>query len=222
MTKEGLIRITTQHGGVETRGSISSQSGKKISERIKRGRFGLWCCCGVIATIILLALAIGLGVGLSLRHRNHGSDDTGPISTGTSPSYPSSTSFPNGTHHNGTDYWRPAAGTTWQIVLHNPPNNTALDVQVYDIDLFDNDETKIQQLQQSNHKVICYFSAGSYENWRSDANLFNKSDYGKPLDGWAGENWLNTNSQNVRSIMLKRLDYAALKGKRTCFNHEFP
>ncbi|KAK3172532.1 hypothetical protein OEA41_005854 [Lepraria neglecta] len=59
-------------------------------------------------------------------------------------------------------------------------------------------------------KVICYFSAGSYENWRPDTSK--STDLGKPLDGWPGEWWLQTNSANVRKIMLARLDQAVLKG----------
>jgi hypothetical protein len=61
-------------------------------------------------------------------------------------------------------------------------------------------------------KVICYFSAGSYENWRDDASCFTPQDKGAGLDGWAGEQWLDTDSHNVRSIMLGRLDLAVSKG----------
>lgn len=84
--------------------------------------------------------------------------------------------------------------------------------KAYDVDLFDTSQEMIDQLKRSGKLVICYFSAGSYENWRSDAKLFKKSDYGKPLDGWAGENWLNINSVNVKKIMQKRMDLAQTKG----------
>jgi hypothetical protein len=60
--------------------------------------------------------------------------------------------------------------------------------------------------------VICYFSGGSYEEWRSDENRFNASDLGNELDGWPGERWLDIRSSNVRDIMLQRLDLAVDKG----------
>lgn len=60
--------------------------------------------------------------------------------------------------------------------------------------------------------MLCYFSAGSYENWRPDAAQFTQSDLGLDLDGWAGEKWLNTNSENVRRIMKDRIDLAKEKG----------
>lgn len=79
--------------------------------------------------------------------------------------------------------------------------------------MFDNDVTTVADLHDQGRKVICYFSAGSYEDWRPDAASFNnKTDLGKPLDGWAGEWWVNPNSTNVRNIMLSRLDLAATKG----------
>jgi len=90
--------------------------------------------------------------------------------------------------------------------------NTKVDAQLYDIDLFDTDVKTIHELQSSGKTVICYFSAGSYENWRNDKALFNENDLGKPLDGWDGERWLDTHSENVRSIMKKRLDLAQQKG----------
>lgn len=90
--------------------------------------------------------------------------------------------------------------------------NTSYDVDIYDIDLFNSSEALIKQLQNSGKKVICYFSGGSYEEWRSDTDLFKESDLGKPLDGWAGERWLDIRSDNIKSIMKNRLDLAKQKG----------
>lgn len=109
------------------------------------------------------------------------------------------------------DWYRPAPLVTWQWQLTGTVNTT-YDVEIYDIDLFDSSETLIQQLQAAGKKVICYFSAGSYEEWRSDADQFAANDLGKPLDDWAGERWLDIRSANVRSIMGKRLDLAVQKG----------
>ncbi|EHL02453.1 hypothetical protein M7I_1533 [Glarea lozoyensis 74030] len=70
----------------------------------------------------------------------------------------------------------------------------------------------ISTLHANNKKVICYFSAGSFESWRPDASSFQASDKGAALEGWDNEWWLNTNSANVRTIMKARLDLAKSKG----------
>ncbi|KAK4941391.1 hypothetical protein LTR10_018660 [Elasticomyces elasticus] len=67
-------------------------------------------------------------------------------------------------------------------------------------------------MQKKSSKVICYFSAGSYEPNRPDSSKFHKSDLGSELDGWPGEYWLNISSQNVRNIMLDRIKLAEQKG----------
>lgn len=100
---------------------------------------------------------------------------------------------------------------TWQWQLTGTVN-TSYAVNVYDIDLFDTPVTTIAALQSSGKKVICYFSAGSSENWRTDFSSFQAADMGNALDGWAGERWLDTGSSNVRAIMQKRLDLAKSKG----------
>ncbi len=90
--------------------------------------------------------------------------------------------------------------------------NSNYNIDIYDIDLFDSSKSLINQLQNSGKKVICYFSGGSYENWRADANQFSESDLGKALDGWQGERWLDIRSSNVKKIMQARLDFAKQKG----------
>lgn len=108
-------------------------------------------------------------------------------------------------------YWKPGLGDTWQWQLRGTVN-TSYAVTVYDIDLFDTPVSTIQALQAAGKKVVCYFSAGSSENWRTDFQRFQAGDMGNALDGWPGERWLDTRSANVRQIMLARLDLAASKG----------
>jgi hypothetical protein len=108
--------------------------------------------------------------------------------------------------------WQATAGSSWQIVLEYPLNSTSYDASVYDIDMFDNPASSIDNLHNLGRKVICYFSAGSYEDWRPDAKNFTTNDYGNALDGWPGEYWLNTKSENVRNIMTARLQLAKRKG----------
>jgi hypothetical protein len=109
-------------------------------------------------------------------------------------------------------YWKPAAGATWQIQLAGGVSDPTYAADVFDIDLFDNDVATINTLHSNGKKVICYFSAGSFEDWRPDAGSFQAADKGAALDGWAGEWWLNTNSANVRNIMTTRIELAKTKG----------
>ena len=108
-------------------------------------------------------------------------------------------------------WWQPAIGDTWQWQLSGRIN-TGYDVAIYDIDLFDAPDATLRKLRTDERKVICYFSAGSSENWRDDFKEFDKTDLGRPLDGWAGERWLDTRSTNVRRIMAARLDLAKARG----------
>ncbi|GAD97216.1 endo alpha-1,4 polygalactosaminidase, putative [Paecilomyces variotii No. 5] len=160
----------------------------------------------LIAVLILMAIvaiAVGLGVGLGIGLKNRGS-------SGGEQSVPPST--PPTSEGNTTAKWQPPVRTTWQIELLYPLNDTSIDVDVYDIDLFDNNATTISTLHGKGHHVICYFSAGTYENWRPDKSRFKDSDLGKALGDWHGERWLNVNSTNVRDIMVSRLDLARQKG----------
>jgi hypothetical protein len=107
-------------------------------------------------------------------------------------------------------WWKPAITDTWQWQLSGKIN-TAYNVKIYDVDLFDAPEAVIDNLRAKGRRVICYFSAGSSENWRPDFKQFTAGDMGKPLSGWAGERWLDVRSANVRRIMLQRLDRAVAR-----------
>ena len=107
--------------------------------------------------------------------------------------------------------WQPKINDTWQIQL-NGKLNTGYQVDVYDIDLFDTSVETIRALKTQAKHVVCYFSAGSSENWRADFKQFADKDLGNKLSGWAGERWLDTRSSLVREIMLARLDIANKKG----------
>ncbi|KAL4982234.1 glycoside hydrolase superfamily [Aspergillus falconensis] len=108
--------------------------------------------------------------------------------------------------------WQAPVGATWQIVLSHPLSNLTRNVSIFDIDLFDNPKSTIDQLHAIDRKVICYFSAGTYEDWREDAHLFAAEDLGAPLADWPGERYVNVSSPRVREIMASRLDLAASKG----------
>lgn len=158
--------------------------------------------------LVVLGLALGLGLGLTL---GGGSDDDSsdtPPTSALTPLPSPNTTFP----------WTPKVNDTWQIILSHPPvisdsdTSTTPDVSIFDIDLFDTPADTIKRLHDLGKKVICYFSAGSYEDWRPDAKEFQPGDLGKGLDGWPGEKWLNLTSEHVRRIMKERVDMAKEKG----------
>ncbi len=106
--------------------------------------------------------------------------------------------------------WQPHPGTSWQWQLSGTID-TSFDVAMYDIDLFDTPQATIDVLHAAGRRVICYFSAGSDENWRPDAASFPAAAVGTALDGWPGERWLDTRATAVRDIMSARLDLAVTK-----------
>jgi len=109
------------------------------------------------------------------------------------------------------DWYQPAVDINGQVQLQGTPN-TSYDVELYVLDLFDTDSAVIDALHADGRKMICYFSAGTFENWRDDANRFTAADKGRRLGNWPGERWLDIRSQNVRDIMADRLDLAAQRG----------
>lgn len=103
------------------------------------------------------------------------------------------------------------SGLSWQWQLTGPVD-TSLDVEVYDIDLFDMTDEVRDTLLADERLLLCYFSAGSFEPWRPDADDFPASAVGEPLDGWPDERWVDPMSEVVRDIMRARLDLAAERG----------
>lgn len=108
--------------------------------------------------------------------------------------------------------WQPSPGTTWQWQLRGEID-TSYDVEMYDIDLFDAPQSVIDELQAQGRIVICYFSAGSWENWRDDADQFPEDVLGKTLQGWSDEKWLDIRQIDLlEPVMTSRLDYAVQRG----------
>jgi len=92
------------------------------------------------------------------------------------------------------------------------PVDQSYDVQMYDIDIFDNDASVVASLHAQGRKVIGYFSAGSWEDWRPDAAQFPDSvKCGN--NGWPGEKWLDIRNLDILGpIMEARMDLAVQKG----------
>lgn len=178
----------------KSEGAVSQSRWSRIPAKLK------WSIIAITAAVVILALGLGLGLGLTLGGED---DDKLPPPVPTTPA--------------NLKIWQPKVGQSWQIVLLQPiilsPDATTItpDVDIYDIDLFTNNQSTIDALHRMGKKVICYFSAGSYEPYRPDSNQFTEKDQGKGLEGWPGERWLRLDSANVRKIMSKRIDLAAQK-----------
>jgi hypothetical protein len=109
------------------------------------------------------------------------------------------------------DIWQPEPGTTWQLQLQGEPN-ISYDVTMYEFDLYDTPQEIIDQLHEDGRIVICYFSAGSWEDWREDADEFAEDVLGDDLIGWPGERWLDIRQIDLlEPIMTARLDLAVQK-----------
>lgn len=111
------------------------------------------------------------------------------------------------------DWWHPKPGLSWQWHLSEPPVDTTLEADVYDIDLFDNDASVVADLHSRGRKVICYISVGSVEDWRPDKDQFPAEVVGNDYDGWPGEKWLDIRQIDVLAPILRaRLDLCKQKG----------
>jgi hypothetical protein len=108
--------------------------------------------------------------------------------------------------------WKPKPGVSWQWQLQGTID-TSVKAHVYDIDGFDNSKKLVEKLHDKGRRVVCYISAGSWENWRRDADDFPGKVLGNKLDGWAGERWLDIRERDIlRPIMRERIEMCAAKG----------
>ena len=102
-------------------------------------------------------------------------------------------------------------GTTWQWQL-TETIDTAIDVEMYDVDLFNTTADTIAALKSKGRTVICYFSAGTWEEWRPDADQFDEEAIGQTMEEWDDEKWLDVGHQSTRDRVEARLDIAVSKG----------
>jgi hypothetical protein len=120
-----------------------------------------------------------------------------------------------------SDVWQPEVGAKWQIMIFNnisialedkstPPEPA--DADIWDVDLFNTPREVFQTLHAQGKKVICYFSAGTAEDWRPDYQKFTPEAIGEPMNCWPGEKWIDYRTDNVWSIMQKRIQLASNKG----------
>eukprot|EP00833_Pecoramyces_ruminatium_P011232 jgi/Orpsp1_1/1185264/evm.model.c7180000092983.1 len=114
-----------------------------------------------------------------------------------------------------SNIWIPEVGTSWNWIL-NPDNGIESDnkVDVLDIDLFDNDASTIAALKEDGHHIICYFSVGTYEDWRPDAEEYLKVEdlVKEPMENWEDEYYVDITNPLLKPIISARFDLAKEKG----------
>lgn len=113
----------------------------------------------------------------------------------------------------GADWWQPKADQNlrWYWQLQGEVIATH-EVEVYDIDI-DAPQAVIDTLKSRGVKLICYFSVGTVELFRDDANQFPQRAIGQAYPGYEDERWLDlSNYQLFADIMRARLDRCAAKG----------
>jgi hypothetical protein len=113
--------------------------------------------------------------------------------------------------------WRPALNTSWQWQLSSLPVKPFPAVQMYDIDGFaakDGAIVKSLKADKPGRAVVCYISAGTFEDWRPDAGQFPAEVLGSPLEDWEGERWLDIRKYTGKlgQIMRTRLDMCKAAG----------
>lgn len=110
-----------------------------------------------------------------------------------------------------TAVWSPPPGTTWQWQLTGEVD-TSVEAEMYDVDLFEVPATTVEQLHHQGRVVVCYLSAGAWEEFRPDADDFPASVLGN-ANGWEGERWLDIRRlDELGPIMEARLDLCREKG----------
>lgn len=129
-------------------------------------------------------------------------------------------------HAAAQEIWKPKASDrlSWQWQISSvPATNELLAVDMYDVDLFNAPKATLDEMRKRGIKSVCYFSAGTYEGWRSDWKthfpFITGNDYTgneKPFLGnmseW-DERWLDVREiELLKPIMTARLKLAKEKG----------
>jgi len=106
--------------------------------------------------------------------------------------------------------WAP--GTTWNYVLGHDIDISKEKAEVVDIDIRKSPQ-KIQQFHKAGKKVICYFSAGTIEDFRDDFKQYKKVKglVQNEYDDWPGEYWLDFRVEGIKPLIKNRMKTAISK-----------
>ena len=108
--------------------------------------------------------------------------------------------------------WVPAPTDTVQVQLAGTVD-TSVAADVFYVDGAETPKATVDALHAKGAHVACYLSAGSWEDYRDDADAFPERVLGKVLDGWPHERWVDVRRRKVLlKIIGKRLDQCVEKG----------
>ena len=108
--------------------------------------------------------------------------------------------------------WKPRPGVSWQIQLQGKVSLRHR-ARVYTVDGADSPASLVRSLHARGRKVVCYFSAGTYENYREDRAMIPDSVRGKTLADWPEEQWLDIRQIDALGPVIRsRLDTCRRKG----------
>ncbi|GKY97958.1 hypothetical protein MPSEU_000753800 [Mayamaea pseudoterrestris] len=140
------------------------------------------------------------------------SSSNSPVASPPSPAAPASS------------WWQPKASDqlTWQYQLQGVID-TSVDADIFDIDLFAAaaNKTVVSTLHAQNKRVVCYFSAGTYEAWNTDWSKYfpfvspnvaytgSQPPFANNMADWPGERWLDVSRlELLQPIMTARMKLA--------------
>jgi len=107
--------------------------------------------------------------------------------------------------------WSPAPGADWQWQLQGELA-TKQPVAVWDIDM-DAKPRRIAELASRGARLVCHFSAGTVESWRSDAEDFPSEVVGLTWGEWPDERFIDYRRLDlVGPVIEARLDRCAAAG----------
>jgi hypothetical protein len=142
-----------------------------------------------------------------------------PVPTATPTPTPTATATPvptlTATPQSAGQWWQPTPDKPihWHWQLSDDfvyPRDVLANVKVYDIDGEFATAATVASLHalDPNIKVICYFDAGVYETYRSDASRFPASVIGNPDGNWDGSYWLDIRQTDILlPIMQDRIQH---------------
>jgi hypothetical protein len=84
---------------------------------------------------------------------------------------------------------------------------------VFYVDGAETPRATVDTLHAHGAHVVCYLSAGSWENYRADAGRYPKRVLGRRLAGWPDERWVDVRQRRILlRILGRRLDRCVDKG----------
>jgi hypothetical protein len=88
----------------------------------------------------------------------------------------------------------------------------SVDVDIYDIDGFDNSAAVVRELHRRGRRVICYIEVGAAEDFRPDFRRWPANALGR-TNGWPGERWVDIRRpERLTRVLGPRFDMCRDKG----------